>query len=227
MATQSGAPLSRCLRDLAVSFRELGQLQRDVEVALAGPRATARMVMGLPVIGILLGMLMGFDTLGTLLTTVPGLLCLGAGSLLMFVGARWNRGLVRRAGDRAVAPGLELDLMAIAMSGGGSLSRARELVDAVTIRFDIVASETVAAESGGALVAVLELSERAGVPAAELLRSEAEHARLVARTDGQRRAASLAVTLMLPLGLCILPAFMLVGVAPLLISVVSSTFGSL
>lgn len=227
VATQSGAPLSRCLRDLAVSFRELGQVQRDVEVALAGPRATARMVMGLPVIGILLGMLMGFDTLGTLLTTVPGLLCLGAGSLLMFVGARWNRGLVRRAGDRAVAPGLELDLMAIAMSGGGSLSRARELVDAVTIRFDIVASETVAAESGGALVAVLELSERAGVPAAELLRSEAEHARLVARTDGQRRAASLAVTLMLPLGLCILPAFMLVGVAPLLISVVSSTFGSL
>ena len=227
VATAAGAPLSRCLRDLAVSFRELGQLQRDVEVALAGPRATARMVMGLPVIGVILGMLMGFDTLGTLLTTVPGLLCLGAGVVLMLGGARWNGVLVRRAGDGAVTPGLELDLMAIAMAGGGSLSRARELVDGAVIRFEIGQSEPEAVESGRALQAVLELAERAGVPAAELLRSEAEHARLVARTDGQRRAATLAVTLMLPLGVCILPAFMLVGVAPLLISVVSSTFGSL
>jgi tight adherence protein B len=170
---------------------------------------------------------MGFDTLGTLLTTVPGLFCLGTGALLMLVGARWNRGLVRRAGDGAVTPGLDLDLMAIAMSGGGSLSRARELVDAVILRFDIAESAPQSVQPSSALQAVLDLSERAGVPAAELLRSEAEHARLVARTDGQRRAATLAVTLMLPLGLCILPAFMLVGVAPLLISVVSSTFGSL
>ena len=227
VATAAGAPLSRCLRDLAVSFRELGQLQRDVEVALAGPKATARMVMGLPVIGILLGMLMGFDTIGTLLTSLPGLFCLGAGMLLMLGGARWNRALVRRAGVGTVTPGLELDLMAIAMSGGGSLSRARELVDGAILRFDIGQRESASAGSSGALQAVLELAERAGVPAAELLRSEAEHARLVARTDGQRRAETLAVTLMLPLGLCILPAFMLVGVAPLLISVVSSTFGSL
>ena len=227
VATAAGAPLSRCLRDLAVSFRELGQLQRDVEVALAGPRATARMVMGLPVIGILLGMLMGFDTLGTLLTTVPGLFCLGAGALLMLGGARWNRVLVRRAGDGAVTPGLELDLMAIAMGGGGSLPRARALVDRAILRFEIGRTGPESAESSAALRAVLELAERAGVPAAELLRSEAEHARLVARTDGQRRAATLAVALMLPLGICILPAFMLVGVAPLLISVVSSTFGSL
>jgi tight adherence protein B len=32
---------------------------------------------------------------------------------------------------------------------------------------------------------------------------------------------------MMPLGLCVLPAFMLLGVAPLLIAVLSSTVGSL
>jgi tight adherence protein B len=32
---------------------------------------------------------------------------------------------------------------------------------------------------------------------------------------------------MLPLGLCVLPAFMLLGVAPLLLAIVSSTFESL
>ena len=70
---------------------------------------------------------------------------------------------------------------------------------------------------------MLDLSSRAGVPAAELLRSEAEQLRRDARSAGQRRAATLSVTLMLPLGLCVLPAFMLVGVVPLLISVLSST----
>ena len=73
---------------------------------------------------------------------------------------------------------------------------------------------------------VLDLSRRAGVPAAALLRSEAEQARRTARSDAEEKAARLAVTLMLPLGLCILPAFMLLGVAPLMIAVISSTASS-
>ncbi len=73
---------------------------------------------------------------------------------------------------------------------------------------------------------VLDLSRRAGVPAGELLRSEAEEARRAARSDAQVKAAALGVRLMLPLGLCILPAFMALGVIPLLITVISSTVGS-
>ena len=73
--------------------------------------------------------------------------------------------------------------------------------------------------AGATIAEVLALSSRAGVPAAALLRSEAEEARRDARSEGERKAATLSVTLMLPLGLCILPAFMLLGVAPLLISV--------
>jgi tight adherence protein B len=74
-----------------------------------------------------------------------------------------------------------------------------------------------------AIRGVLALSRAAGVPAAVLLRGEADHMRRDARSSAQQAAASLATRLMLPLGLCILPAFMLVGVAPLLLSVLSST----
>ena len=59
------------------------------------------------------------------------------------------------------------------------------------------------------------------------MRSGADGARRAARSAGERKAATLAVTLMLPLGLCILPAFMLLAVAPLMLSVVSSTVGDL
>jgi len=218
VASDAGAPLAATLAELAASLRSLAQNQRDLETALAGPAATARMVMVLPVVGILFGMALGFDSLRILFTTPPGLVCLALGSVLMLLAQLWNQRLVRRARPVHLTPGLALDLMAIAVSGGASLSRARRVV--------ADARETCGIGDDGSAAAieeVLELSRRAGIPAAALLRSEATEARRTARSAGERRAATLAVTLMLPLGLCILPAFMLLGVAPLLIAVISST----
>jgi len=218
VASDAGAPLAATLAELAASLRSLAQNQRDLETALAGPAATARMVMVLPVVGILFGMALGFDSLRILFTTPPGLVCLALGSVLMLLAQLWNQRLVRRARPVHLTPGLALDLMAIAVSGGASLSRARRVV--------ADARETCGIGNDGSAAAieeVLELSRRAGIPAAALLRSEATEARRTARSAGERRAATLAVTLMLPLGLCILPAFMLLGVAPLLIAVISST----
>jgi tight adherence protein B len=218
VATDGGAPLAPTLAELASSLRSLAQNERDLQTALAAPVATARMVMLLPLVGILFGMALGFDSLGTLFTTAPGLICLGAGLTLMAGARLWNGRLVTGSRPTDLTPGLALDLMAIAVSGGGSLSRARRAVAEARQRCGIATDGT-----DGAIEEVLELSRRAGVPAAALLRSEAVEARRAARTAGERKAATLAVTLMFPLGLCILPAFMLLGVAPLVIAVISST----
>lgn len=221
VATESGAPLAQSLRALAASFRALGQTQRDLAVALAGPAATARMVMSLPVVGVLFGMGLGFNTMQVLFATLPGVTCLAAGALLMWAGIRWNRRMLRAATPTDRTPGLAIELMAVAMRGGGSLDRARRLVDDARTRFlrnadgDLERIEN-----------VLSLAARAGVPSAELLRSEAEARRRDARSAGQQAAAALAVRLMMPLGVCVLPAFMFVGVAPLLLAIVSSTVAS-
>jgi tight adherence protein B len=177
------------------------------------------MVMALPVVGILFGMALGFDTLRTLFATIPGWTCLTVGAVLMVIAARWNRRLVSRAQPTDAAPGLELELMAIAVSGGGSLDRAIAMLAAATERFGL-------SRDTNRVDGVLGLSRRAGVPAAELLRSEAEEVRRVASAQAQERAATLSVTLMLPLGLCVLPAFMVLGVVPLLVAVISSTVDS-
>ena len=140
----------------------------------------------------------------------------------MFAGIRWNRRMIRVATPKDRTPGLAIDLMAVAMSGGGSIDRARMLLAKARARF-----LTGAAAESRVVDDVLELAQRAGVPAAELLRSEAAARRRDARSEGQRSAAALAVRLMIPLGICVLPAFMLVGVAPLLLAIVSSTFSSL
>lgn len=222
VATDSGAPLAPTLHSFSSSLRSLAQVQRELQSALAGPRATARVVLGLPLVGLLFGIALGFDTLTVLVTTLPGIGCLTVGLALMGAARGWSSRLVASAAPRVVTPGLGLDLVAIAVSGGISIPRALALVDEARVRCGLADDG-----SHAVLAEVLDLSRRAGVPAAGLLRSEADEARRMARSAGDLRAATLAVTLMLPLGVCVLPAFLLLGVAPLLISVVSSTIGVL
>jgi tight adherence protein B len=233
VAVETGAPLAGCLHQLARAQRALGQAQRDIDAALAGPRSTARLVMGLPLIGLLFGLLLGFDTLGTLLGTVPGLVCLTTATVLMLAAWRWSSVMVRRATPQSSAPGLAIDLTAIAMTSGASVDRAVAAVRSALARFDPGGPRTRQRpssrmragrdEEDAAIAGVLALSRAAGAPAADLLRGEADQMRRDARSNAQHAAASLATRLMLPLGLCVLPAFMLVGVAPLLLSVLSST----
>ncbi len=71
--------------------------------------------------------------------------------------------------------------------------------------------------------AALCLAQRAGVPAAGLLRRAAEDVRDDAAATGLAAAERLAVRLVLPLGTCVLPAFVLVGVVPVVVGVLSST----
>ncbi|MBN9239843.1 MAG: hypothetical protein BGO97_09100 [Micrococcales bacterium 70-64] len=214
VATESGSPLAPALREYARSLRELGEGERDARVALAGPAATARIVLVLPGVGILFGLALGFNTLATLFTTPLGWVCLGAGGALLVTAARWNRRLVAAAAPSSATPGLACELMAIGMAGGASLDRARRIVA------DALAAGGLDAED---VDGVLDLSRRAGVPAGELLRAEARERRAEARATAQERAAALGVRLMLPLGLCVLPAFLALGVVPLLATVVTST----
>lgn len=228
-----GAPLADSLRNLAVTLRDTQSAGDDVRVALAEPAATARLMGWLPLVAVLLGLALGFDTLGTLIGNPLGVGCLAAGALLIAVGHRWNAALVRRARGAARIPGLDAELLAIALSGGVSIDRARGLVETATASIarqaaSPTASPTASPAEGTSPTehseteAVLALSRRAGVPAVELLRASAAMARHRARIDGRLRAARLSSRLLLPLGVCTLPAFLLLGVAPMLLSVMTA-----
>lgn len=219
VAIEAGAPLAPALREFASSLRALAQARRATVTALSGPVATAKLVVVLPVVGILLGIALGFDTVGTLVATPAGLVCLFAGFALLWIARWWNRRLVRAASPTELAPGLALDLLAVAVSGGASIDKAKATVTAALER----CGSTYGIDDVVEADAVFDLSQRAGVPAATLLRSEAARIRREASSTAERKASTLSVTLMLPLGLCVLPAFMLLGVAPLMISVLSTT----
>ncbi len=218
VAERSGAPLGSTLARVAEVLRSLAQSAREVEVALSGPIATSRVVLALPLVGVAMGALLGFDLLGAF-ASAPGVVCLLLGAALIVGGTRWNRRLIRAARTSDATPGLALDLLAVAMGGGASPERARSLVDGALAEAGLPG---LAIEAD----ATLRFASAAGVPLTALLLAEADERRRTARSDAARRAVELETRLLLPLGLCILPAFILLGVAPVAIAIISSTLGS-
>ncbi|WP_244961774.1 type II secretion system F family protein [Clavibacter zhangzhiyongii] len=220
VAERTGAPLAAALVRLADTLVEVARVRRDAGTALAGPVATGRTVLLLPGAGLLLAAGLGFDPVRILLTTVPGAACLAAGASLVAGAWRWNRRLVRQSLPERSAPGLVLDLVATAMAGGAAVPRATAIVRRACEHAGLpVGRELDAAAS------VVEVAARTGAPVAGLLRSEADRARRDAVTWAERAAARLAARLMLPLGVCVLPAFLALAVVPMLMAVVSSTLG--
>lgn len=234
VATTVGAPLAESLRGLATALRDAAEAADDVRVALAEPAGTARLMGWLPLVALGLGAALGFDTFGTLLGHPAGIVCLVAGGALIVVAQRWTARMVRRARADSGVPGLHAELVAIALSGGASIDRARAVVRAARSaagpgsaadpvdRGDPANAAQADSSDGSDVEAVLALSRTAGVPAVELLRASAAHARHRARVDGRLRAARLSSRLLIPLGVCTLPAFLLLGVAPMLLSVIST-----
>lgn len=214
VATTVGAPLAEVLRMIADTLRDAAAAADDVRIALAEPAGTARLLLWMPFAGLVLGFALGFDTLGIVATNTVGAGCVVAGLALVLAARAWTAHLLRQARPRPGTPGMQAELVAVALSGGASVDRALRLVgDTGASRLD----------DGQRLGAVLDLSRSAGVPAVELLRASAAQDRHSSRVDGRLRAARLSTRLLIPLGVCTLPAFLLLGVAPLLLSVLAST----
>ncbi|MEN0086427.1 MAG: type II secretion system F family protein [Leifsonia sp.] len=216
VAEVSGAPLGHALRTIAETLRDAAEAEREADVALSGPRATARLVSWLPAGGALLAVAVGADLAGTAVSPA-GAVTLGGGALLMLAGRWWMRGLVRRATARRPHPGLAEELIAIALSGGASAEAGRRLAK------DAAAGCGLAPPDDDGARATLGLAAATGVPAVELLTASARQRRRSARAEARSSAAALGVRLMVPLGVCVLPSFLLLAVAPLLLSLLSST----
>jgi len=214
VATIVGAPLAEVLRMIAETLRDAASAADDVRIAMAEPAGTARLLLWMPFAGLLLGFALGFDTVGVIIGTPAGAGCVVTGLLLVLAARLWTARLLRRARPQPGTPGMRAELMAVALSGGASIPRALRLVE-----------ESSASRLGddARIRSVLDLSRSAGVPAGELLRASAGQERHASRVDGRMRAAKLSTRLLIPLGVCTLPAFLLLGVAPLLLSVLIST----
>ena len=97
IAEASGCPLAEVLNRFAAHLEAEEDTEAARQTALAGPRATVRILTWLPFLGLALGVLLGVDPLSILLGTPFGMTALVAGLALTAAGRIWSARLVRAA----------------------------------------------------------------------------------------------------------------------------------
>lgn len=161
-------------------------------------------------------------------------------------GARGAGGRSGRRGGPVFPDGLHdtammLELVAAMLDAGSGIGRALELVAASASKeYSKVLRPVVSALAIGAewetawrssevrLPEILELRDAlgfaalTGAPSSAILYAQAARLRRERFRAAEKRAASLGVKLVIPLGLCSLPAFICLGVVPVLLALVPS-----
>lgn len=97
IAEASGCPLADIFARYAAHLEAEDDAEAARQTALAGPKATVRLLSWLPVFGLVLGTVLGVDPLGILLGSPFGLAALAAGLILTVAGRMWSVRLVRAA----------------------------------------------------------------------------------------------------------------------------------
>lgn len=255
MSESTGAPLATSLERAAEHAEERIDALLGRQSALAAPRATGRILSWLPLLGLGLGVLMGSDPVGVLTGSILGVLTGLFGLGLAFAGRRWTAALVHRAevestraghtgGEQALnAPtvdtALVLELLAAQLRAGlaplaalGTLAEALNSRPLYTVCQRLqMGSSWGSAWSGSAAGTFGELRDAlapaytGGAPSTALLLSLADAHRLSERRAAERAAGKLSVALVVPLGLCSLPAFICLGIVPILISLLPTLTG--
>ena len=253
MSESAGAPLATSLERAAEHAEERIDALLGRQSALAAPRATGRILSWLPLLGLGLGVLMGSDPVGVLTGSVLGALTGMLGLGLAFAGRRWTAALVHRAEvESAASNGAEqtsnmppvdtalvLELLAAQLRAGlAPLAALGTLAEALNSRPLHTVCQRLQMGSGwgsawsgsaagtfGELRDALAPAYTGGAPSTALLLSLADAHRLNERRAAERAAGKLSVALVVPLGLCSLPAFICLGIVPILISLLPTLTG--
>ncbi|MFT3944323.1 MAG: hypothetical protein QM705_10955 [Ancrocorticia sp.] len=102
MSYLTGAPTADVLDSCAHGVMEAAEASAGRRVALAGPKASARMLSWLPLVGLGLGIAMEADPIGFLTGSMIGVVCLVVGLTFEVVGILWVRRLAAKAEEVAL-----------------------------------------------------------------------------------------------------------------------------
>lgn len=97
MSKISGIPTAEVLESCAEGITEAAEAAAARKVALAGPKSTARLLAFMPIMGILLGEMMGVEPLVFLTASPAGIGLLVVAGVLEVLGIMWVKVLVRKA----------------------------------------------------------------------------------------------------------------------------------
>ena len=126
VALDTGGPLVPAISRFTEVLARLDTHQAQLQLTFASPKATSKLISGLPVIGLLLAQLLGLAPISAMTTSLPGFLALCLGLILMLVAGISSRRMLRRASPAFSDPGIFLDCVVIGLQAGLPVSAAAE-----------------------------------------------------------------------------------------------------
>lgn len=97
IGAERGGAFATVVEGLAAALRDEESQRREIAAQLAGPRATARLLASLPLLGLVMAVALGARPLEFLLGTFPGFICLLLGTALNGLGLWWTRRIAEAA----------------------------------------------------------------------------------------------------------------------------------
>ncbi|WP_217135328.1 type II secretion system F family protein [Leucobacter chinensis] len=216
IAERSGAPVAGAFERMAESFSEISEVSRKRRVLLAGPQSTVLLISALPLVALLGGQLLGIDAFAQL-ATPQGAIAGVVGLLLLVLGVSWGLSMVRSVGRHDHVGGSEAELLAIALMGGAGVREAKRIVVHTVDEAQALWADLDAFAEQGALTLLIERGRESGVSLHELLLLHAAEQRAEGRSGLETAAERLAVKVLVPLGLCVLPSLICLGVIPIML----------
>ncbi len=194
VAIESGAPIKAVTKRLAAFEQDLERFKLELDTANAVPIATRKLLLWLPALSLAIGQLAGFGTVAALLHPiglVAALVALG----LIAIGVRWSRALLAPLLLEPQHPAQELIRFNLLLLAGGSLRTS----------------------SNPTLEGLIALSRETGAPLSELVDNEIELVTQRALQESLAKAKRMAIELLVPMSLTVLPAFLILTIVPMLI----------
>jgi Flp pilus assembly protein TadB len=164
-----------------------------------------------------------------------------AWAVAMWLGSLPSAASARRTARRVAELPLAVDLMAAAMLAGAtpagaiaavSVAVGPPVADDLTLVAGSLAAGASLDEAWASapadlqpVAAAFRRSLDSGTPASDILAATADELRAAQRAEWRQRAGRVGVRSALPLGLCFLPAFVLVGIVPVVVGLVRGLFG--
>lgn len=203
LAISVGAPLTQALLVMEQQLLASERISAEISQAQAVPRATRKLLLWLPLLSVVMGEVMGLGTISGLFTQI-GFIALSLALLILWVGAKVSNRMLSGMAKPDLGRSEELLALDLCLSAGVRMGEIESLLEKpLTEKPKQLLADAI---QSGASIRPLIASEVAIENQNEL------NLRL---SDAKR----LSVSLLIPLSLSTLPAFLLLTIPPMLIGI--------
>jgi tight adherence protein B len=219
IARETGAPRTRILRVVADALDANIELEREATIAATSARHSALVLTALPAFTLVVTEFFGIHALGFLLGAPIGWLCLAIGVGASYGGWRWMDRLRRRIPTPTPATGILGDVVAEILSVTGIRADVENDLRASGERWGVGSEWT-------SIVDIRAIARETGMPVSGLIRADSQEQRRSTRFAIREAIERLPGKMLIPLGVCLFPAFVVLTVVPAVAGMAQGFFRS-